>query len=514
MTEPEPQQADLVGQARKLQAILESAVDAIITIDGNATITTVNPAAARLFGYSQAEFIGRNVHFLMPEPYHSAHDGNIANYRNTGARKIIGIGREVTGRRQDGSTFPMHLAVSEFEMDGRVHFTGIIHDLSSQKATEQALRQAQKMEAMGQLTGGIAHDFNNLLTVIIGNLEMLEGKLTTTGQRELATEALEAADLGARLTARLLAFARRSHLEPEVVNLNDFVLGLTDMLHRTMGPTISLSNALTPRLWMTRIDPSQVESAIVNLAVNARDAMPEGGRLIIETGNAVVDRIMSEDLEGLAPGDYVRLSVADTGEGMPPSVRERAFEPFFTTKEKGRGTGLGLSMIYGFAKQSGGHATVYSEIGRGTTVNIYLPRYGAEAAQVEETEMAVPVVSGKTVLVVEDDPRVRKLTVNRLETLSYATLVAADAHEALAILGSGAEVDLVFTDLVMPGGISGYELARRVAETWPGLPVLLTSGYADELVRRDADAIAHLKVLGKPYRLADLSEAIAEALGG
>jgi PAS domain S-box-containing protein len=514
VTEPQDDHIALIGQARKLQAMLESAVDAIITIDGDGLITTVNPAAARLFGYPQDAFIGRNVHFLMPEPYHSAHDGYIANYRSTGARKIIGIGREVTGRRSDGSTFPMHLAVSEFEMDGRVHFTGIIHDLSGQKATEQALRQAQKMEAMGQLTGGIAHDFNNLLTVIIGNLEMLEAKLTTTGQRELATEALEAADLGARLTARLLAFARRSHLEPEVVNLNDFVLGLTDMLHRTMGPTIALSNALTPRLWSTRIDPSQVESAIVNLAVNARDAMPEGGRLIIETGNVTVDGAMSEDLDALAPGDYVRLSVADTGMGMPASVRERAFEPFFTTKEKGRGTGLGLSMIYGFAKQSGGHATIYSEPGRGTTVNIYLPRHGAATAQAEEPEASGPAVAGKTILVVEDDPRVRKLTVNRLETLNYATLVAADAHEALAVLGSGAEVDLVFTDLVMPGGMSGYELAHRVAQDWPGLPVLLTSGYADELVRRDADAIAHLKVLGKPYRLADLANAIAEALGG
>lgn len=506
-------QIALLGQARKLQAMLEFAVDAIITIDGAGLITTVNPAAARLFGYAETEFIGRNVHFLMPDPYHSAHDGYIASYRRTGTRRIIGIGREVTGRRSDGTLFPMHLAVSEFEADGKVHFTGIIRDLSAQKATEHALRQAQKMEAMGQLTGGIAHDFNNLLTVIIGNMEMLEGRLTTALQQELAREVLEAADLGARLTARLLAFARKSHLEPEVVNLNDFVLGLTDLLHRTLGSTIALSSALTPRLWSTRIDPSQVESAIVNLALNARDAMPEGGRLMIETANVTVDAAMSEELDGLPPGDYVRLSVLDTGVGMPPEVRERAFEPFFTTKEKGRGTGLGLSMIYGFAKQSGGQATVYSEVGLGTTFNIYLPRDGAlGGGDVDGGREIAGSRAGAVILVVEDDPRVRKLTVNRLESLGYVTLIAADAIEALQLLESGAKLDLVFSDLVMPGGISGYDLARRVAVSHPHLPVLLTSGYADELARRDADAVSHLKVLRKPYRQAELAAAIAEAL--
>lgn len=494
--------------------MLEFAVDAIITIDGDAIITTVNPAAARLFGYAESEFIGRNVKFLMPEPYHSAHDGYIASYRSTGTRRIIGIGREVTGRRSDGTQFPMHLAVSEFEADGKVHFTGIIRDLSVQKATEHALRQAQKMEAMGQLTGGIAHDFNNLLTVIIGNMEMLEGRLTTALQQELAREVLEAADLGARLTARLLAFARKSHLEPEVVNLNDFVLGLTDLLHRTLGSTIALSSALTPRLWSTRVDPSQVESAIVNLALNARDAMPDGGRLMIETANIGVDAAMSDELDGLAPGDYVRLSVLDTGVGMLPEVRERVFEPFFTTKEKGRGTGLGLSMIYGFAKQSGGHATVYSELGLGTTFNIYLPRDGALGVPgADLPSESAGSRSGAVVLVVEDDSRVRKLTVNRLEDLGYVTLIAADAAEALQLLQSGAKPDLVFSDLVMPG-ISGYELARRLAVHYPQLPVLLTSGYADELARRDADAVAHLKVLRKPYRQADLAAAIAEALEG
>ncbi len=503
----------LLGQARKLQAILESAVDAIITIDGKGIITTVNPAAARLFGYEQEEFLGRNVHFLMPEPYHSEHDGYLHNYHATGRRKIIGIGREVSGRRRDGTVFPMHLAVSEFEIDGRVHFTGIIHDLSAHKATEFALRQAQKMEAMGQLTGGIAHDFNNLLTVIIGNLEMLEGKLTTPLQRELTTEALEAADLGARLTARLLAFARRSQLEPESINLNSFVVSLTDMLHRTLGATIYLSNALTPNLWSVRVDPSQVESAIVNLAVNARDAMPAGGRLLIETGNVTVDADMAERLDGLAPGDYVRLSVSDTGSGMPEAVRERAFEPFFTTKEQGRGTGLGLSMIYGFAKQSSGLATIESTEGKGTTVTIYLPRHRVEPASVSAgDEAAADKGAGQVILAVEDDERLRKLTVARLEELGYRVRSAASGAEALALLAADPAVDLVFTDVVMPGGMSGNELGLKVRALYPYIPVLLTSGYAEELAGDLTKAGKDLKILRKPYRLAELAAAIGDAL--
>ena len=506
----------LLGQARKLQAILESALDAIITIDRHGIITTVNPAAAKLFGYEAANFLGRNVHFLMPEPYHAEHDGYIENYRTTGRRKIIGIGREVTGRRRDGTLFPMHLAVSEFEMDGQTHFTGIIHDLSANKATESALRQAQKMEAMGQLTGGIAHDFNNLLTVIIGNLEMLEAKLTTPLQHELVTEALEAADLGARLTARLLAFARRSYLEPETVNLNSFVVGLTDMLHRTLGATIYLSNALSPNLWSSRVDPSQVESAIINLAVNARDAMPDGGRLVLETSNEVIDAPMAGSPDGPVPGEYVRLSVSDTGFGMSRDVREKAFEPFFTTKEQGKGTGLGLSMIYGFAKQSGGHASIESEEGKGTVVNIYLPRHRAEGEADGLEVHAEPARDGvgQLIVAVEDDERVRRLTVSRLTQLGYRVLPAASGAEALQILATEPGVHLLFTDLVMPGGMSGYELSARVRSLYPAIRVLLTSGYAEELAKGGNLAAEQFKVLRKPYRQAELAIAIGDVLKG
>lgn len=501
-------------QAAKLKAILESAVDAIVTIDGKGLIQTANPAAERLFQFPEAELIGQNIKLLMPEPYKSEHDGYIDRFRETGERRIIGVGREVTGLRKDRSTFPMHLSVGEFHDGEDQHFVGIIHDLSERKGAERALRQAQKMEAVGQLTGGVAHDFNNLLTVITGNLELLDMKLDDDTQRDLLKEALEAADLGARLTDRLLAFARRSPLEPEVVDLNRLALGLTDMLHRTLGEAIDLSTALSTDLWQTMADPTQIETAIVNLAVNARDAMPNGGKLIIETRNAKIDEEYVANETGLVPGDYVQLSVSDTGTGMPPEVRDRVFEPFFTTKKAGRGTGLGLSMVYGFARQSGGHVTIYSEVDTGTTANLYLSRHDAQAQpKLPENEISCePAPTGELILVVEDDDRVRRLTLTRLKELGYEVLEAANGVDALGILDSHGPIDLVFTDLVMPGGMSGYDLCEQIRKTGYKSKLLLTSGYAEELAHEDKLTSERLRILRKPYRQAELARSIRRAL--
>jgi PAS domain S-box-containing protein len=503
------------GQASRLDTILESAVDAILTINGAGIIETANPAAEKLFGYDHAEFIGRNVHFLMPEPYHSEHDSYIRNYRDTGRKKIIGIGRKVIGRRADGTTFPMHLSVSEFRVGGDTHFTGIIHDLTEQTDVEQALLQSQKMEALGQLTGGIAHDFNNLLTVIVGNLEMLGDKLENESQRALVVEALEAAEVGSRLTGRLLTFARRSVLDPKVVDLNESVVGLSDMLRRTLGETISLSTVLEEKLWATRVDASQVESAIINLAVNARDAMPEGGRLLVETANVIIEPDTVAVEAGLKVGEYVHLAVSDTGSGMAPAVRERAFEPIFTTKEKGQGTGLGLAMIYGFAKQSGGHASIYSEEGIGTTVKLYLPRHQLAAGiGAQAVSQAGPAHgNGELILVVEDDARVRRLTVARLTELGYSILEAAGGTEALQLLAHASDVQLVFTDLVMPD-MSGYDLAVRVHQDYPGVKLLLTSGYSEEFANAERLAGERLRLLRKPYRMAELADAVMATLSG
>ncbi|HSM42073.1 MAG TPA: PAS domain S-box protein [Afifellaceae bacterium] len=503
----------LKAQASKLAALLESAVDAIITIDAAGRIESVNPAAERLFHYSAKELGGRNVAVLMPEPDRSHHDEYIRHYLETGERQIIGIGREVIGRRSDGSTFPMHLAVSRYQVGGETFFTGIIHDLSDRRQAETALHQAQRMEAIGQLTGGIAHDFNNLLSVIIGNLELLEPRLAADEEREILGDAQEAAELGAKLTGRLLAFARQSILVPEAVDLNRLIVGLSDMLRRTIAADIDLSTVLGGDLWLTRSDPGQIENAVINLAINARDAMPSGGRLILETRNAeFIDLDVANEL-GLQPGQYVQLSVTDTGTGMPPEIRDRAIEPFFTTKEAGRGTGLGLPMVYGFARQSGGDVTIYSEAGKGTTVNIYLPRAEPGDAgddRLPPTEQLAG--QGERILVVEDDSRVRLLTLRRLRSLGYKAFEASNGPEALDVFEKNRPIDLVFSDLVMPGGLSGRQLCNEIRNRHGDVRVLLTSGYAEELVRGDMLESERIGILRKPYRTADLAAAIHKVL--
>jgi CheY-like chemotaxis protein len=369
------------------------------------------------------------------------------------------------------------------------------------------------MEAVGQLTGGIAHDFNNLLLVITGNLEFLEPRLQGEEDREFLKEAQDAANLGSRLTDQLLTFARRRQMDAQVLKLNDQVIGITEMLRRTLGEHVVLSTVLGPNVWPITADPGQLQSAIVNMAVNARDAMPNGGKLVIESRNILLDAAHSDFHPELKPGEYVQLSISDTGSGMPANVRDRVFEPFFTTKEKGRGTGLGLAMVYGFVKQSGGHVTIYSEQGHGTTFSLYFPRADRLSAPSCERAMAdTDPQASETILVVEDDERVRKLTVMRLKLIGYHVLEATDGLKALDILTGGQAVDLVFTDLILPGGMSGREVAARARKLKPEIKVLLTSGYAEELVRGDNLEREQLQVLRKPYHQTDLVAALRDVL--
>ncbi len=503
----------------KLEAILATAVNAIISIDGAGTIDSANAATTALFGYELAELIGKNVKILMPEPFAGEHDGYLTNYLASGKKKIIGIGRVVTGRRKDGSEFPIHLAVSEYMVSSQRHFTGIITDLSERKAAKEALQKAedhlaraQRMETVGQLAGGIAHDFNNLLSVITGSQEILEMRLHDEKDLALLRRAQEAAEMGARLTERMLTFARRKRLEPTEINLNDQITGMAEMLRRSMGEHIALTTNLAARLWTVRADASQIENAILNLAINARDAMPDGGTLMIETANQAA----AVDTGGASTGDRIRLSVSDTGTGMPPEILQRVFEPFFTTKPTGKGTGLGLSTIYGFVTQSGGSIEINSDVGRGTTIDIYLPRSpDAPKAAGKVHGAALSMATGETILLVEDNAAVRETARERIEGLGYYVIEAETGSAAIAILAEpGHDIQLVFSDVVMPGGVSGYDVARWVLAHAPEVKVLLTSGYPEEVASSQGEPLPAVALLRKPFSRAELAEALRQALNG
>jgi PAS domain S-box-containing protein len=344
-------------------------------------VLSFSKAAETLFGMSAEEICGRNVSNLMPNPYRDAHDGYIDHYLTTGEKRIIGYGRVVTGQRADGSQFPMELHVGETTANGERIFTGFLRDLTSRFKIEEDLRQSQKMEAVGQLTGGIAHDFNNLLTVISGNLEMIEDKLPPGQLRDILREAQDAAADGAKLTGQLLAFGRRQPLNPKPADLGQLLTGFSDLLRRTLGENIKLSTVISGSGLNVLVDSSQLQNAILNIALNARDAMPKGGSLTTEISRVHLDADYAKMYPEVRSGNFVLISMTDTGTGMSEEVKKRAIEPFFTTKGVGAGTGLGLSMVYGFVKQSGGHLQLYSESGRGTTIRIYLPAMSSSGSQ-------------------------------------------------------------------------------------------------------------------------------------
>jgi PAS domain S-box-containing protein len=385
-------------------------------------------------------------------------------------------------------------------------------DITATKSTEAQLRQSQKMEAVGQLTGGIAHDFNNLLSVIYGSVELLEERLPPDSKlRDLAAEALSASKRGAELTHRLLAFARRQPLNPVVTDLNSVIVGMSQLLQRTLGGTVEVETVLTAGLWKTLVDPGLIENALFNLALNARDAMQGAGKITIETGNARLSEDYAAENVDIRPGRYVMVALTDTGCGMAPDVIEHAFEPFFTTKETGRGTGLGLSMVYGFVRQSGGHIKIYSELGRGTTVRIYLPFSAADELSSPSRRAAErePEGGGETVLLVEDDEAVRRSALRVLESLNYRVLEARSGRVALTIFVDSSAIDVVLTDVVLPDGMSGADLARTVRTHRPGLPVVFMSGYTENALR---DAMGNEIFVAKPFVKADMARALRRAL--
>jgi PAS domain S-box-containing protein len=516
LTERERVERALRESSARLRAVVETAVDGVILIDARGRILMFNPACEKLFQYRSDEVTHENVKLLMPSSYRVEHDGYIRNFLETAERKIIGIGREVVGQRKDGSTFPMDLSVGEAKQDGEAIFVGIIHDLTERKRTEEQLVQAQKMETVGQLSGGIAHDFNNLLTVIVGNAEFLSENLKSRQDlKQLADDIGRAGDRGAELTQRLLAFGRRQILLPVEIECNGLLDSMHKLLRRTLREDIEIKTDFDPDLPSAFADPAQLESAVLNIALNAQDAMPTGGRLTISTANASLDAHYKSLHPEILPGEYVLVSITDDGEGMPKEVIERVFEPFFTTKEVGKGSGLGLSMVYGFVKQSNGHVSIYSEPGLGMTIRIYLPQADRKsarpAAQSPADNDSLPNGT-ETVMIVEDDPFVRSYAIMRLESLGYSVISAVDGADALQKLRAGIRADILFTDIVMPGGINGWELADLARQLRPGLPVLLTSGYALETLAKHGRLRAGAVVLTKPYRKADLARRLREVV--
>ena len=515
ITERKRAEEALLESERMAHGIIDTALDALVQMDEAGIIVEWNPQAENILGWSRAEAVGQALASLIVPPAHrEQHKAGLSRFLQTGESAILGKRFEIEALRRDGKQIEVELTVTALRRRHGYMFNGFIRDVTQRIKLEQQLRQSQKMEAVGQLTGGIAHDFNNLLTVILGNLELLDRKLTDDAARSLSSETRDAAEMGARLTDRLLTIARQQRLETRRINLNDFILNLSEFLRRTIGPTIGLSTSLSNSLWPTMADPGQIESAVLNLAINARDAMPKGGKLAIQTMNVTLDAEAVANIPGLAQGDYVVLSVSDTGLGMTAEVRARAFEPFFTTKGMEKGSGLGLATIYGFARQSGGNVTIYSELGQGTTVKLYLPR--ATEGQIEVN--AAPATAtehlgrGETVLVVEDNEHVRRLTVMRLVDLGYRVLDVADANRALEALSSRPDVDMVFSDLVMPGGLSGLDLARRVKELHPKAKIVLTSGYSAALMHDEAIELLELQILRKPYRQSELARVFRAVL--
>jgi PAS domain S-box-containing protein len=497
---------------------------ALFMLDRDGRVSSWNAGAERIKGYTRDEILGHHFSRFYTE------EEREAGVPSKALQQAAAEGRwETEGWRvrKDGSRFWAHVVIDAIRNDAGelVGFAKITRDVTERKKAEreldqarEALFQSQKMEAVGQLTGGVAHDFNNLLTVIIGGLDTLaRSKPSDTVRIRRALEmSRHAADRAGSLTARLLAFSRKQALEPTPTALNTVVRNMVDLLHRTLGEQIELESVLSPRLWTIEIDQNQLESAVLNLAVNARDAMPSGGKLTIETQNTFLDESYAATDAEVRPGQYVVICVSDTGSGMSKPTLARAFEPFFTTKEMGRGTGLGLSMVYGFVRQSGGHVTIYSEEGEGTTVKLYFPRHlsSEETSGEEGEEPKYPSASeNEVVLVVEDNPEVRAFSVMSLSELGYHVLEAADAEAALSILRSDQRIDLLFTDVVLPGR-TGRVLADESAIVRPGLKVLFTTGYSRNAIVHHGRLDAGVRLLQKPFTFNQLASHVREVLDG
>ncbi|WP_250477294.1 PAS domain S-box protein [Caballeronia sp. INML1] len=511
----------VIESERRFRLLVDGVSDyAIYMLSPDGFVTNWNNGARRIKGYSAQEVIGSHFsRFYTPE---DAAAGLPKRTLETAARegRFESEGWRV---RRDGTRFVAHVIVDAIRDDSGalLGFAKITRDVTEKREadklleeTKAALFRAQKMEAIGRLTGGVAHDFNNVLQVLRGNLELLQNRCARDQwSMERFGNAIQAVERGATLASQLLAFGRRQALRPEPVNLAAMVRGTDDLLRRALGETIEVETVVSGGLWNAFVDVHQLENVLLNLAINARDAMPDGGKLTLELSNAMLDDDYVRSLSDVPAGQYVMLGVTDTGSGMSADVLEKAFDPFFTTKPEGQGTGLGLSMAYGFVKQSGGHIRIYSEPGHGTTVRIYLPRTSAEARETT-TRLNAPAMGGSdTVLVVEDDTKVQATVISMFTDLGYTVLKADNADQAIAVLSSGVHIDLLFTDVVMPGTLKSPEMARNAVQLQPHLRVLFTSGYTQNAIVHGGRLDPNVELISKPYSLKELARKVRQVLG-
>ena len=498
------------------RGLFESAPDAIVLVNEDGRITLVNAHAESIFGYARKELIGKPVEMLLPERFRERHIGHRTAFQANPTIRRMGVGIELFALRKDGVEIPVEVTLSPLRTNEHTEILSIIRDVSERKQLELQLSQSQKMEAIGRLAGGVAHDFNNHLGVIIGYSELLLDRLPPGDPlRKSATMIREAGQRSASLTRQLLAFSRRQIFEPKVLDLNAVVSDIDSMLRPLIGEDVELVTLLDPSLGKLRADPAQVDQIIMNLAVNARDAMPHGGRLILQTSNADLDEAYASKHATVKPGHYVMLAVSDNGTGMDKQTQEQIFEPFFTTKEKGQGTGLGLSMVYGIVKQSGGYIWVYSELGQGTTFKIYLPRMDQDVADASAEPVLRPASTGQEiVLVVEDEGMLRELFCEFLRESGYTVLAAGTGEEAVEISSRHqGPIHLLLTDAVMPG-IRGRELAHSLEQRRPDMKVLFVSGYTDDSVLRGGLVQPGTAFLQKPFSRGALTRKVRAVLDG
>ena len=495
-------------------AVLDASPNAIVAVDAEGAITYANAQTARTFGYPLAELLGASVDMLLPARAVEGHSEHRAAFIANSRARPMGIGLDLWARRKDGTEFPVEISLSPLDTeDGRVVFATVV-DISARKAAESQLLQAQKLESIGRLAGGIAHDFSNMLFAIRGFTDMLiedmEGATPGSFDTEAGLRSLrsieDAAGRASALTQQLLAFGRRQVVQPRVLDVNASIRAVQPLLERLIGETVDLRLSLVQRVGRIRADPGQVDQILLNLVVNARDAMPDGGLITIETSKVVFDEAYAMEHFAVEPGEFVMLAVSDTGVGMDHETRQHIFEPFFTTKELGRGTGLGLATIYGIVQQAGGHIWLYSEPGRGTTFKLYFPRVDTEAAEPQAS--VAPTTSRGTVLLVEDEDAVRSMTRQALRRAGWNVIEASSGGDALQLMESMVHpVHALVSDVVMPG-ISGIRLAETVMDLLPGLRVVLMSGYTAETLDLERVIARGARFVSKPVSRRDLLAAL------